>query len=654
MKHIISFFLAGCLSPSVIAEDLNLEPLTPLRGLIYDRNNKPLVENKIQVDVEITPTRLDCPESETRKTCVLRLLMRLRKLIKIEESDQVLLQRLATRQSTSELLSLAIRRDLTEQELARITPDLSQLSGVALVPRVTRKYLYANSLAHVIGYAGYRNDLAKQNGDKTRQADPSDTTYLGLAGIEAQYDLLLQGTTGIQRVEKNSAGRITKATTLKPAAPGKNLFLTIDIRLQVLAEKLLGKNSGSVVALDPNNGEILALVSMPGFNNNSVGDMNNSKRAPFARALQGTYPPGSTIKPFYALGGLHYDIIKPNTTISCQGFFTLPSSDHRWRDWQANGHGRVNLKTSIMRSCDVYYYGLSVKMHIDKITAILSRFGFGEKTEIDLPSEANGVLPSREWKRKKFGQLDKKQMAAGTWYTGDTVSVGIGQGYFTVTPMQLAYATSILANRGKGFKPHLLYATQDSTKGEQQIISPVLKTDITDIKPEYWKAISDGMVGVVHQKIGTASNVAKFTQGKFKLAGKTGTAQLFKVGQTEEYEEEDVPRHLRDHALFTSFAPAENPKIVVTVLVDHGGHGSTGAAPIAAKLVKAYFDMLNADRGIPSTPMKEVKPKVKPTTRASSQVKPKAKSERPTESAVKSKTKYEHTDESSETESDTP
>ena len=307
-----------------------------------------------------------------------------------------------------------------------------------------------------------------------------------------------------------------------------------------------------------------------------------------------------------------------------------------------------------MRSCDVYYYGLAVKMNIDKITAILARFGFGEKTEIDLPCEANGVSPSREWKRKKFGQADKKQIAAGTWYTGDTVSVGIGQGYFTVTPMQLAYATAILANRGKGFKPHLLYATQEATQGEQQKITPVLKTDISDIKPEYWKAITEGMVGVVHQKAGTASNVAKFTQGKFKLAGKTGTAQLFKVGQTEEYEEEDVPRHLRDHALFTSFAPAENPKIVVTVLVDHGGHGSTGAAPIAAKLVKAYLDLLNADRGIQSTPVKQEQPKVKSATLENSQVKPKLKPAAPPEPAVKSKlkSKYDHTDESSENESD--
>ena len=260
----------------------------------------------------------------------------------------------------------------------------------------------------------------------------------------------------------------------------------------------------------------------------------------------------------------------------------------------------------------------------------------------------NGVSPSREWKRKKFGQADKKQIAAGIWYTGDTVSVGIGQGYFTVTPMQLAYATSILANRGKGFKPHLLYATQESTTSALQLLAPVLKTDITDIKPEYWKAVSDGLVGVVHQKVGTASNVAKFTQGKFKLAGKTGTAQLFKVAQTEEYEEEDVPRHLRDHALFTSFAPAENPKIVVTVLVDHGGHGSTGAAPIAAKLVKAYIDLLNTDRGTPSSPEKEVKPKVKPATPANSGVKPKAKPATPPESGVKAKAKYEHTDESTE------
>lgn len=583
---------------------LKVEPDPPIRGLIYDRNRNLLVENKPTFSLEITPERIDCNKQQRRIVCIRELLKRLRRLVPIEEPDYAYFWKAFRRNRYRHFFSVPIRRNLTDQEVAIIAVRRHRFPGVNIVRQISRHYIYSNSLAHIIGYVRHRDEGIEKKWTEKEKENYEGTSHVGIKGIEKQYEKLLHGTVGQLQVERNVHGRRINEFMVKPSVPGKNIYLTIDIRLQKLAEDLLGDKSGAVVAIDPNNGEILALVSKPGYDpNDFVGGISqkkynklrsNPKKPLNPRALVGAYPPGSTIKPFYGLAGLYYNAIDPDQHIACRGKFYLPGVKRPWRDWKKEGHGKVDLQTSIMRSCDVYYYKLAVKLKIDKITNFLRLFGIGAKTGIDMPHEKSGVLPSRAWKYKRYKHLLKKYPSATKWFRGDTVSVGIGQGYITVTPMQLALATATIATKGRMMQPRLLYAEETAGTNELLYTQPKIKRVLTQIKQKDWQRIINDMVTVVHKKwAGTAWRTAEFTEGKYLVAGKTGTAQVVKqTAEDVKRKEEEIPENERDHALFISFAPADKPKIVVAVLSEHGGHGSTGAAPIAGKVIKAYMDIL--------------------------------------------------------------
>jgi penicillin-binding protein 2 len=373
---------------------------------------------------------------------------------------------------------------------------------------------------------------------------------------------------------------------------GRDLELSLDIELQRVAEEAMGERRGAVIALDPWTGDVLVLASTPTFDPNkfargiSTADYRALTTDPdeplFNRALRGAYPPGSTIKPLMALAGLEAGVIEPSDTRLCRGSFSLPNSRHRYRDWKREGHGTVDMKEAIMTSCDVYFYSLAAALGIDRIHDSMSRMGFGKPTGIDIDGERGGIMPSTEWKKSAF---KKREMQV--WFPGETVIVGIGQGYWTATPMQLAHATAVLATRGPHFKPRLVRSVRDpvTRQSEQRPPEPLPPVVLKD--PASWEVIVDAMVAVTTGPRGTAVRAAR--GASYSIAGKTGTAQVFSVGQQEEYDEETVAERLRDHALFVAFAPADKPKLVVAVLVENGGHGSSVAAPIARQVFDAYL-----------------------------------------------------------------
>ncbi|MDP1996363.1 MAG: penicillin-binding protein 2, partial [Gallionella sp.] len=393
-------------------------------------------------------------------------------------------------------------------------------------------------------------------------------------------------TTGVEQVEVDSVGRAVRRLSRTPPVSGNTLVLGIDAKLQEIAFQSFGNYRGALVAIDPNNGEVLAFVSKPGYDpslfidgidTQSWDELNNSPDTPLNnRALRGQYPPGSVIKPFMALAGLHYGERSPGLTISDPGYFTLPGSSHQYRDWKKDGHGRVDMFKSIVVSCDTYYYGLATDLGIDRISGYLSRFGFGKKTGIDLEGETSGLLPSQEWKMKRYGQK---------WYAGDTVSVGIGQGYNLVTPMQLAFATATLANNGAGYKPHLVREVRNSRSNENRLIENKLEIDLK-LDPAHLDLVKRAMVAVT-QPGGTAVQAA--AGAPYRIAGKTGTAQVIGMKQGEKYIESQVQERHRDHAWFIAFAPAEQPRIALVVLAENGGHGGSTAAPIARKVLDYYL-----------------------------------------------------------------
>lgn len=594
---------------------LKFEPDPPVRGLIYDRNRNLLVENTPSYNLEITPERVQVPcvdysgEDKPKKmydkeACIRLLLRRIHRLFYLSNDDLNSFWKKYREISYRHFSRVPLRYNLTDEEVAKIAARRHRFPSISISRSIIRHYIYSNSLSHIIGYVREADKKIINSWTDKQKENYRGTTHVGVKGIEKQYEQLLHGQVGQLQVERNVHGRKINQVLVRPSIPGKNIHLTIDVRLQTLAEKLLGDKAGSVVALDPNNGEILALVSKPGYDpNDFVTGLSKEKykklrqdpkKPLLPRALVSAYPPGSTIKPFYGLAGLYYGAIEPENSISCRGKFYLPGVKRPWRDWKKEGHGKVNLQVSIMRSCDVYYYKLAVKLGIDKITSFLKLFGIGAKTGIDMPQEKRGVLPSRAYKVKRFSHLLKKRPAVTKWFTGDTVSVGIGQGYITVTPMQLALATSAIAMRGRMMQPRLLYAEENANNNEILYTQPRIKRVLTHIKKHHWNHIVDDMVTVVHKKwAGTAWRIATLTEEKYQIAGKTGTAQVVKqTAEDVKRKQEEIPENERDHALFISFAPADKPKIVVVVLAEHGGHGSSGAAPIAGKVIQAYMRIL--------------------------------------------------------------
>jgi len=471
--------------------------------------------------------------------------------------------------------------------VARFAAQQYRFPGVEIKARLFRDYPFSDKTAHLLGYIGRMN---QRDVDRLEEADLAanyrGTDYIGKTGLEQYYESELHGTTGMEQVEVDSAGRAARILSRTLPVSGNTLVLSIDAKLQEIAEQAFGDYRGALVAIDPANGEVLAFVSRPGFDPSLFIDgideenwreLNNSPDHPLNnRVLSGQYPSGSTIKPFMALAALHYGTRSPTDTISDPGYYALPGTAHHYRDWKKGGHGTVDMFKSIVVSCDTYYYGLAVATGIDNIAAYLTNFSFGKKTGIDLQGEKSGLLPNTEWKMKRFKQK---------WFAGDTVSVGIGQGYSLVTPLQLAAATATLANGGIAYRPHLVREVRNSVTNETRKIDNPVEADLK-IDPAHLDLIRRAMAAVT-QPGGTA--VSASAGAPYTIAGKTGTAQVVAMKQGEKYDASKIDERHRDHAWFISFAPVEKPRIAVVVLAENGGHGGGTAAPIARKVLDYYL-----------------------------------------------------------------
>jgi penicillin-binding protein 2 len=552
---------------------VKLEPLPPTRGLVYDRNGVILAENLPTHSLEITPEQVEQLD---------QTLSELEQILEIRESDHKRFQKLLKQRRRFE--SIPIRTRLNETEVARFAVNQHRFPGVSLKADPLRHYPVAEEIVHVLGYVGRIN---KEEVLTLNTTDYSGTDYIGKTGVEKFYEETLHGTVGHQQVEINVVGRPIRVLESTPPIAGENLHLSIDIRLQKLAYDALGDNNGAIVAIDPRNGSVLLMVSKPGFDPNpfvegiSAADyktLRESESKPlFNRVLRGRYPPGSTVKPFIGLAGLESGVVDTTTKIFCRGYYQLPGLEHKYRDWLKSGHGWTNLEQAIVESCDVYYYDLAKKLGIDRIHTYLSQFGFGIKSGIDISGDLTGLLPSRQWKKKA---------RKAPWYIGETLIVGIGQGYFLATPLELASATATLAARGLRYPPRVVHATsnQDAPARENLILPQ--GTLLTDLKRYNIDHIIHAMAGVVEGKKGTARRILS---DRYRIAGKTGTAQVFSVAQDEEYNVEELEKKMQDHALFVAFAPVEEPRIAVAVVVENGGSGSAVAAPIARQIMDRFM-----------------------------------------------------------------
>ena len=555
---------------------ISIVPIVPNRGLILDRNGIEMAHNYYGYTLEITPGKVGDIEATIDELAT---------LVTITPKDRKRFKKLLA--ESHDLESVMIRNRLSDEEVARFAAQQYRFPGVEIKARLLRDYPYADKASHLIGYIGRINETdVDQLEENDLAANYRGSDYIGKTGLEQSYESELHGTTGIEQVEVDSAGRAVRLLSRTPPVSGNTLVLSIDAKLQEIAEQAFGNYRGALVAIDPGNGEVLAFVSKPGYDPSlfidgidpqSWDELNNSPDHPLNnRALRGQYPSGSTIKPFMALAGLNYNIRSPDRAISDPGYYTLPGSSHQYRDWKKGGHGMVDMFKSIVVSCDTYYYGLATELGIDNIYNFLSRFGFGKKTGIDLEGETSGLLPSQEWKMRRYGQK---------WYAGDTVSVGIGQGYSLVTPMQLAYATATLANNGVGFRPHLVKEIRSSRAQENRAVTVPAEADL-QLNAEHLDLVKRAMVAAT-QPGGTA--VAASLGASYHIAGKTGTAQVVGMKQGEKYDASKMDERHRDHAWFIAFAPAEQPRIALVVLVENGGHGGGTAAPIARKVMDYYL-----------------------------------------------------------------
>lgn len=555
---------------------ISVMPIVPNRGLILDRNGVLLAHNFSGYTLEITPSKVANLQATIDDLAT---------LVDIQPRDRKRFKKLQAESHDFE--TLMIRSRLSDEEVARFAAQQYRFPGVEIKARLFREYPFSEKTAHLLGYIGRINQTDEDRLDENDSlANYRGTDYIGKTGLEQFYENELHGTTGIEQVEVDSAGRAVRILSRSPPVSGNTLILSIDAKLQDIAEQAFGELRGALVAIDPANGEVLAFVSRPGYDPSlfvdgidadSWKELNESPDHPLNnRALRGQYPSGSTIKPFMALAGLFYNTRSPSQTISDPGFYTLSGSSHHYRDWKKGGHGTVDMFRSIVISCDTYYYGLAVEMGIDNIFNFLSRFGFGKKTGIDLEGETAGLLPSQEWKMKRFKQK---------WYTGDTVSVGIGQGYSLVTPLQLAAATATLANNGVGYKPHLVREVKNSVTNEIRKLENKPAFDMK-LDPAHLELVKRAMAAVT-QPGGTAAQAS--AGAPYTIAGKTGTAQVVGMKQGEKYDASKIDERHRDHAWFISFAPADKPRIAVVVLAENGGHGGGTAAPIARKVMDYYL-----------------------------------------------------------------
>lgn len=552
------------------AEDnrIALVPAPPARGLIFDRNGVLLAENVSAYTLEISPKRVARLDDT---------IAALSGIVEITARDRQRFRRLLEDSRSSDSVPLKVR--LTDEEVARLAVNRFRFPGVEIRARLFRNYPLGETAAHVIGHIGRISPEDKRRLEEQELLSSyAGSTHIGKVGVEASYESVLHGQVGAEEVEVSAGGRIVRTLSRKPPVPGSNLVLSIDIRLQKLAEELYGERRGALVAIEPKTGDVLAMVSRPSFDPNLFVDgidsqtwaaLNEDPDKPLLnRPLRGAYPPGSTYKPFMALAALTSGTRTPQDTISDPGYFQL--GNHRFRDSKPSGNGIVDLRKSIVVSSDTYYYKVAYDMGVDRIHDFMKLWGFGQLTGIDLEHESTGVLPSTQWKLKRFKQK---------WFPGETPSIGIGQGYNAFTMLQLAHATATLANDGIVMKPHVVQTIEDPVSHARQRTVPAESYRIP-LKREHLELVKGAMVDV--NRFGTGR--IAFANAEYVAAGKTGTAQVIGIKQGERYDAKRIAERHRDHSLFMAFAPAENPKIAVALIVENGGFGAQAAAPIARKL----------------------------------------------------------------------
>jgi penicillin-binding protein 2 len=579
------------------AEDnrISIVPIPPNRGLIVDRNGVVVARNYSGYTLDIFPRRVKSVE---------RAINELSELIEITPRDRARFKKVMVETRNPE--SLPIRTRLSDEEVARFAVNRFRYEGVEIKARLFRQYPYGDVASHAIGYMGRVNkeDVARFE-EEGVEANYRGTDFIGRTGVEASYQAELHGTTGFEQVEIDAAGRGIRTLSRSASQSGNNIALTLDIRLQQVAENAFGERRGALVAIEPGTGGILAFVSKPGFDPNLFVDgvdpqtwaeLNQNADLPLNnRAIAGMYPPGSTFKPFMAMAALELGKRTPRSTINDPGYFFF--GDRRFRDSKPGGHGVVDLYKSIVVSSDTYYYMLANDMGIDAIAGFMKHFGLGARTGIDLAGEATGILPSPEWKQARF-----KNPAQQKWFPGETISIGIGQGYNAYTPIQLAQAMATLAAGGAMYKPHLVAHIDNPRTGEQRYVEPELVHQ-APFKQEHVEFIKRAMAGV--NKEGTGARA--FAGAQYTSGGKTGTAQVIAIKQNEKYDESKVAERHRDHSLFVAFAPIESPKIALAVIVENGGFGARAAAPIA-RTVLDYFLLGKLPKGMHlPTPEDEVK-----------------------------------------------
>lgn len=554
---------------------IKILPIAPSRGLIFSSDGVLLADNHPSFSLEIVPERVADVES---------VITRLSRLISVSPDD---MQRFGeTEKRSRRFEGIPLRLDLDHREIAQVSVNRHLLPGVEVVASLIRHYPLAGILSHTVGYVGM---IDEDEFGKLDKSNYRGTAHIGKSGIEKAYEALLHGRTGYRQVEVNAQGRKIREIYREPPEPSKNLHLTIDVSMQVLAAQALSGRRGSIVVLDTRTGAVLVSASSPGYDPNlfvdgidrkAYLDLLQSRDTPLLnRALQGKYPPGSTIKPMLALGSLKQQLREPANKTWCPGWYSLRGSSRRYRDWKKEGHGHMDMVNAIAQSCDVYFYVLARDMGIEEIHRTLTGFGFGAPTGIDIGSEAAGLIPSTQWKREALGQ---------PWHPGETLSVGIGQGATLITPLQLAAATAVIANRGRRVRPYLLSEVRDSATGQLVIKAAARKGNAAiSADVEDWDVIIHSMEEVMHGQRGTARGSG--AGAEYRFAGKTGTAQVISIGQDEEYNEDEIPEEFHDHALFIAFAPIEAPEIAMAVIVENGGGGSRTAAPIARELLDHYF-----------------------------------------------------------------
>ena len=566
---------------------VRIEAVPPIRGLILDRRGRVLAQNLPAYQLELIPEQVADIDDTLQRLAILGL---------IEAEDIPGFKDLSESGPRFKPVTLNLR--LSDEEIANFAIQRPRFPGVDFQPRLVRHYPYGEAVAHAVGYVGA---LSKNDLQRLDYSSYAGTAHTGKTGVENSFEQNLHGEVGYRHLVSNALGRQIPTDSRELAdslprdespAPGQNVYLSLDLDLQLLATKLLEGRRGAVVALDPWNGEILALVSAPTFDPNlfAVGmstaqyaDLQENLNRPlFNRAIRGAYPPGSTIKPMLALAALETGATNLTRKTVCHGYFMLPNTTHRYRDWKPQGHGEMDLHDAITQSCDVYFYEISVDIGIDNMHLYLDQFGLGHPTGIDISGEHAGLVPSKEWKRTAF-----RERADQRWFHGETVIASIGQGYMLATPLQLATSTAALATRGVRYEPHLVAAVEDALTGERTLVSPKRLDDVAIANQEHWESVTTAMHDVMQSIRGTAW--ATGGNAPYQMAGKSGTAQVFSISQDEEYDEELIEERLRDHALFISFAPFDNPRIAVAVIVENGSSGSRVAAPIARAIMDEYL-----------------------------------------------------------------